>query len=99
MREFHDRFGIRVLYTLPCYKDPLQGTEAGIVNRTVAVVNALRNESWIGFYDLCNEPDDRGNYFPGIRINGSNSTLGTLFPDFRDWAQYVAWQCGGWFVS
>ena len=49
---------LRVLYTLQCYKDLAQTTDAGVRQRAAEQSQVLRNETWALGYDLCNEPSD-----------------------------------------
>lgn len=53
LRDFHSKFGLRILYTIPCYKDDTQGTKEGIRNSTAAIAKTFINEQWLAFYDLC----------------------------------------------
>ncbi len=50
--------GLRVVFTLVCYEDETQTTDAAIALRAAQQTEFLRNESWVLGYDLCNEPDD-----------------------------------------
>ena len=52
-RSFEASHGLRVLFTLACYKDmPAQGSVAGVRAAAVAQTATLRNESWVMGYDL-----------------------------------------------
>ena len=96
LRSFHEKTGIRVLFTLPCYKDASQSTVAGLEATTLRYAAEYHNASWLAFYDLCNEPDDQPGYFPAIRLNSSNTTLGDLHPRWKEFYNWQKWLCGGW---
>ena len=96
LRSFHEKTGVRVLFTLPCYKDASQSTVAGLEATTLRYAAEYHNASWLAFYDLCNEPDDQAGYFPAIRLNSSNTTLGDLHPRWKEFYDWQKWLCGGW---
>ena len=56
--DTQDKHGLRVLFTLRCYKDKKQISDTAIAEATVNQSSYLANESWVFAYDLCNEPDD-----------------------------------------
>jgi hypothetical protein len=98
LRQMHAEHGLRVLFTLPCYKDPLQRNKSGVIFRTIQDASILANETWVLGYDLCNEIDDQYN-FPGSLIvnTSSNVTLNDLYPKaLHGWGDFEQAQCGGW---
>jgi hypothetical protein len=102
--EFEQDHGLRILFTVQCYKDEAQRTAKGIISRTSEEAQALGNASWVMGYDLCNEPDDQNNYFGEIVINTTIAPNGTnvstclkdLYPAVANWGDFEKWFCGGW---
>lgn len=98
LRQMHKDHGLRVLFTLPAYKDNAQKSKSTVIARTKADASILANETWVLGYDLANEPDDQYNW-PGVLIadEATNQTLNDLYPAAQDgWGVYEKAQCGGW---
>ena len=96
-RSFYTTHGLRVLFTLECYKDKAQNSSAAVIQRTYQEAVSLASEDWVLGYDLCNEPDDQWNFLSSIVADvATGKTLGDLFPDSKQWGAYGQWQCGGW---
>ena len=98
LRQIHKDHGLRILFTLPAYKDNAQKSKSTVISRTKADASILANETWVLGYDLANEPDDQYNW-PGVLIadEATNQTLNDLYPAAQDgWGAYEKAQCGGW---
>ena len=101
LRQMHKDHGLRVLFTLPAYKDAAQKSKSTVIARTTADATFLANETWVLGYDLANEPDDQYNW-PGCLVadEATNKTLNDLFPVAQDktngWGAFEKAQCGGW---
>lgn len=59
LRQMHKEHGLRVLFTLPAYKDKSQTSKSSVITSTKADAIILANETWVLGYDLANEPDDQ----------------------------------------
>ncbi len=98
LRQMHKDHGLRILFTLPAYKDNAQKSKGTVIARTKADASILANETWVLGYDLANEPDDQYNW-PGVLIadEATNQTLNDLYPAAQHgWGEYEKAQCGGW---
>ena len=95
LRQMHKDHGLRVLFTLPCYKDAAQTSKATVISRTAADAAILANETWVLGYDLCNEPDDQSAYFGALTLE-DNTTLLEKYPEAKNFSNFEKTQCGGW---
>eukprot|EP00039_Didymoeca_costata_P024629 m.10925 g.10925 ORF g.10925 m.10925 type:complete len:936 (+) comp4350_c0_seq2:148-2955(+) len=94
-KKYYNLYGIRILFTLQCYKDTNMYSKESVINVTMREVQQFANADWILGYDLCNEPDD--NYlFPGFYKINDTTTLKEMYPETAGWGNYTKWQCGGW---
>ena len=101
LRQMHKDHGLRVLFTLPAYKDAAQKSKATVISRTTADASILANETWVLGYDLCNEPDDQYNWPGSLYVEDQgNKTLNELYPaasaKVGGWGDFEKAQCGGW---
>lgn len=95
-RDAFTRYGIRVLYTLTCYKSTTMISKDTVISETAKVAEEFAGEDFIFGYDLCNEPDDEGATFPCSLDIGNGTSLGELHPDCDKLSLVSKALCGGW---